>query len=122
MKDAVTAELVQHAADEMRHANLVADRLIQLGGSPVLEPKDWYKWSGCGYDAPLDHTVKTILEQNVKGEQCAIQVYSDLAGLAREADPVTYNIATQILQDEVMHEEDLQALQEDLELMLRTAR
>jgi len=35
------------------------------------------------------------------------------------ADPVTYNIALQIIEQEVEHEEDLQALQEDLELMLK---
>ena len=34
-------------------------------------------------------------------------------------DPVTYNIVLQILQDEVEHEEDLQSLAEDLELMLK---
>jgi bacterioferritin len=34
-------------------------------------------------------------------------------------DPVTYNIVLQILQDEVEHEEDLQALSEDLEMMLK---
>jgi len=33
-------------------------------------------------------------------------------------DPVTYNIVVQILQDEVEHEEDLQALLGDLEIML----
>jgi bacterioferritin len=33
-------------------------------------------------------------------------------------DPVTYNIVVQILQDEVEHEEDLQSLQEDLNMML----
>jgi len=33
-------------------------------------------------------------------------------------DPVTYNIVVQILQDEVEHEEDLQSLLEDLEMML----
>jgi bacterioferritin len=32
---------------------------------------------------------------------------------------VTYNIVLQILQDEVAHEEDLQALSEDLEMMLK---
>jgi bacterioferritin len=36
----------------------------------------------------------------------------------REKDPVTYNMVLQILQDEVEHEEDLQALQEDIDLML----
>jgi bacterioferritin len=34
-------------------------------------------------------------------------------------DPVTYNIVVQILQDEVAHEEDLQALSEDLDMMLK---
>ena len=34
-------------------------------------------------------------------------------------DPVTYNMAVRILQDEVMHEEDLQALLEDLNFMLK---
>ena len=33
-------------------------------------------------------------------------------------DPVTHNLVVQILQDEVEHEEDLQSLLEDLELML----
>jgi len=38
-------------------------------------------------------------------------------------DPVTYNMAVQILPDEVVHEEDLQALLEDLTMMLsRTGR
>ncbi|HUO57558.1 MAG TPA: ferritin-like domain-containing protein [bacterium] len=119
MKDAVIAELVQHAADEMRHATLITDRLIQLGGAPVLDPKDWYKFTSCGYDVPADHYVKKILEQNIKGEQCAIRFYSDLAKMTHEEDPVTYNVVTQILQDEVMHEEDLQSLNEDLELMVK---
>ena len=34
-------------------------------------------------------------------------------------DPVTYNLAVQILQDEVEHEEDLQALLEDLGVFLK---
>ena len=37
-------------------------------------------------------------------------------------DPVTYNIVLQILQDEVVHEEDLQAEMEDLQTLLKTAR
>ena len=33
-------------------------------------------------------------------------------------DPVTYNIAVQILEDEVEHEEDLQSLLEDLGVII----
>jgi hypothetical protein len=35
---------------------------------------------------------------------------------------VTYSIVLQILQDEVEHEEDLQAVREDLERLLTTHR
>jgi len=122
MREGVMAELVQHAADELRHATMVADRIIQLGGTPLLSPTEWDKWSTCGYEAPEDPHVTKLLEQNVKGEQCAIAVYNAMLKETRDVDPVTYNMAVQILQDEVMHEEDLQALQEDIELMLSDAR
>ncbi len=114
MKDAVIAELTQHAADELRHADMLSLRIIQLGGTPLLTPQEWLKRSHCGYDAPEDPHVKKLLMQNIKGEQCAISVYKSLVDLTADKDPVTYNIVLQILQDEVEHEEDLQSLEEDL--------
>jgi len=118
MKDAVTAELTLHATEELTHAELLATRIVQLGGTPVLSPDEWPKITNCGYDAPKDPYVEIILDQNIKGEQCAIRTYSKLLDITREADPVTYNIILQIITDEVEHEEDLAALKEDLELML----
>ena len=58
--------------------------------------------------------MKTILDQNIKGERCAIGFCKKLL-----EDRVTHNIVLQILQDKVEHEEDLQALSEDLEMMLK---
>jgi len=118
MKDAVVAELIQHAADELRHAGMVADRILQLGGTPLLEPKVWLDETNCGYDAPADPKVGVVLDQNVKGEQCAIEVYHKMMAFTKDRDPVTYNIALAILTDEVEHEEDLQALVEDYEVMV----
>ena len=115
MKDAVAAELLLHANEELSHADMLALRIIQLGGTPLLTPEDWYKNTHCGYDFPENPFVKVILEQNIKGEQCAIEVYQSLLKLVRDADPVTYNIVLTILQQEVEHEEDLQSLQEDIE-------
>ncbi len=114
-KEAVIAELIQHAADELRHADMLTSRIIQLGGTPILKPEDWYKMTNCGYATPDDPSVKTILEQNIKGEQCAVDEYDRLLEITQGKDPVTYNIILQILLDEVEHEEDLQALLEDLE-------
>ena len=119
MKDAVIAELEQHATEELNHAVMLTTRIIQLGGTPITKPEDWYKWTNCGYDAPDDAYVKTILEQNIKGEQCAIGVYQKLMETTVNKDPVTYNVVLQILEQEVEHEEDLQSLLEDLELMVK---
>lgn len=114
MKDAAVAELQQHAADELRHANMLADRILQLGGTPLLHPNDWMKYSNCGYDAPSDFDVVSILKDAIKGEQCAIRTYSDIAELTRNKDIVTYDLISQILADEVEHEEDLQSLHDDI--------
>ncbi|HNS80289.1 MAG TPA: ferritin-like domain-containing protein [Kiritimatiellia bacterium] len=119
MKDAVIAELVQHATEEMAHAELLVTRIIQLGGTPVLTPAKWFELTNCAYEPPEDPFVQVVLEQNIRGEQCAISVYDKLMKLTKDADPVTYNIALQIIQQEVEHEEDLQALLEDLSLMLK---
>lgn len=118
MKDAVAAELLLHATEELAHADLVANRIIQLGGKPVTEPKKWYEWSGCGYNPPEDEYVKTILNQNIEGERCAISYYNDLMKTTKDTDIITYNMVLTILNQEVEHEEDLQALLEDLELMV----
>lgn len=118
MKDAVIAELVLHATEELSHAELIATRIIQLGGTPVLSPSEWLKITTCGYDPPVDPFVEEILNQNIKGEQCAIRIYNEMLDITRVADPVTYNIILTIISQEVEHEEDLSALKEDLELML----
>jgi len=118
MKDAVAAELLLHSTEELAHANLLATRIIQLDGTPVLEPKDWYTLSPCKYDAPSDPYVAVLLDQNIAGEQCAISSYKHLMDVTKDKDMVTYNMALTILEQEVEHEEDLQSLKEDLDLMV----
>jgi bacterioferritin len=122
MKDAVIAELNLHSTEELAHAELISARIIQLGGTPVLSPEEWFRITNCGYDVPADPYVEEILNQNIRGEQCAIRIYSGLLDITREGDPVTYNIILQILSQEVEHEEDLSSLKEDLELMLSRSK
>ena len=119
MKDAVAAELNLHATEELNHALLLAGRIIQLGGTPVLTPEGWARESPCPYDAPEDPFVAVLLDQNIAGEQCAITTYKNLMDTTKDKDMVTYNLALTILEQEVEHEEDLQSLREDLELMVQ---
>jgi len=114
MKGEVAAELLEHANDELRHAGMIADRIVILGGEPVLDPKDWPKVANCKYAAPKDPHVKKLLEQNVEGERCAIRFYKKLLDMTLHKDPVTYQMVYEIMKDEIEHEDDLEALQEDL--------
>ena len=118
MKDAVAAELIEHAAEELAHADMLAERIIQLGGTPLISPEEWTSNTNCGYEAPSDAFVKKILTQNIKGEQCAIDVYQELLQIVKDKDPVTYNIILTILEEEVKHEEDLQSLAEDYDILM----
>lgn len=114
MRGQVVAELEEHAADELKHAGMLVNRILQLDGTPLLKPQDWYRASNCGYDAPEDPSVKAVLKQNIKGEQCAIEVYNKLLGFTKDKDPISYNMIVEILEDEVEHEDDLQTLLEDI--------
>jgi bacterioferritin len=119
MKGEVEGELIEHANDELRHADMLVERILQLGGTPIINPKDWFEKTNCGYEAPTDPNVWKILDQNIKGEQCAISVYSKLLKETMQLDPVTYQMVVEILGDEEEHEEDLEGIVEDLENLIK---
>ncbi|MFC1704061.1 ferritin-like domain-containing protein [Candidatus Omnitrophota bacterium] len=114
MRGIVASELEEHAGEELKHAGMLVERIITLGGTPILEPKDWYKETNCGYDKPSNPNTKALLKQNIKGEQCAIAVYGKILAFVKDKDPITYRMALEILEDEVKHEEDLESLLADM--------
>jgi bacterioferritin len=118
MRPEVQAELKEHANEELKHADMLADRIITLGGTPLLDPKEFALKSNCGYDAPKNPHVLKILEQNIKGEQCAIEVYNNiLKRLRGTTDMISFNMIRKIMEDEVKHEQDLEDLRDDIKLI-----
>jgi bacterioferritin len=117
MRSEIEPELLVHADQELNHAVLVVDRIIQLGGTPVLNPADWPKLGRCAYDAPVDPYVEVILEQNLKGERCAIQRYKEIADFTNGKDHTTHQMATTILNEELEHEQDIEDWLNDLKRM-----
>lgn len=115
MRSEVEAELLVHATEELGHAELVVTRIIQLGGTPVLNPGDWFEKARCQYEAPEDPYVEEILNQNLRGERCAIERYHELATVTREKDEATYQMALTIMNDEIEHEDDIEGWLRDLE-------
>lgn len=114
MRNFVESELLEHAKDELRHAEMLADRIVQLGGTPLLCFQSIIKQSECGFLVPKSPNTIVLLDQNIKSEQCAIMVYKGLLDYVRGKDDITFEIVREILADEVEHEEDLQSIQEDL--------
>ncbi len=108
MRSEIEPELLIHANQELGHATLVVGRIIQLGGTPLLDPQEWTKYARCAYDAPNDPYVEVILEQNLKGERCAIRRYKEIADFTNGKDHSTHQIATQILNEELEHEQDIE--------------
>ncbi len=114
MAERIKVELEEHAGEELKHANMLTERILQLGGTPVLEYKDLEKLSTCGFSAPKNPDGKAVLRQNIKGEQCAIAVYVKLLKLTEGKDILTHLMLQEILKEEVEHEDDLENILEDL--------
>lgn len=108
MRSEVEPELLLHADQELGHAVLVTNRIIQLGGTPVINPMEWTKLARCSYDEPSDPYIEVILEQNLKGERCAIQRYQEIADFTAGKDHSTHQMAVQILNEELEHENDIE--------------
>lgn len=122
MRSEIEPELLLHADQELGHAVLVVNRIIQLGGVPVLRPADWYTLSRCEYEAPADPYVEIILNQNLRGERCAIQRYQEIADFTSGKDHATHQMATTILNEEIEHEQDIEDWIGDIERMKEDLR
>lgn len=94
----------QIAIVEMMHAELIAERLDYLGGSPTTKP------------APIDvgKNAKDMLKIDKKAEEEAIAMYKDIIKLAeKENDYTTKKLFEQILADEENHHNTFSNLLED---------
>lgn len=113
-RPAVTAEFLAHAAEERGHADKLANRIYELGGTPPTSPAEIIKLSPNGYLTPTSTSIKELLEKAVEMERMAITDYNTLANLTLNKDHISYQLITSILADEVNHEEDLEMFLEDL--------
>jgi len=117
MRSEVEPELLLHADQELGHAVMVVDRIIQLGGTPVINPNEWAKLARCAYDEPSDPYIEVILEQNLDAERCAIQRFQEIADFTAGKDHSTHQMAVQILNEELEHETDIEDWMADLDRM-----
>lgn len=122
MRSEIEPELLLHATQELGHAVLVVNRILQLGGTPILNPNQWASYARCDYEEPIDPYVEAILNQNLTGERCAIQRYEEIAEYTNGKDLATYQMAITILNDELEHEHDIEGFLRDIERLREDIR
>jgi bacterioferritin len=93
------------AIEEMKHAEMIAERLFYLGGIPTTKPDPIFVGS----------SLKEMIEQDAKDEEIAIKLYQQIIELARKEDDETTNrIFRQILEDEERHHDTFISLLEEV--------
>ncbi len=105
--DTLAKVLEEQSMDELGHAGKLADRILQLGGEPVMNPSQLLVKCGCGYkEPPKEQTdLRQVIQDVLDAEGCAITFYSRMAEKYRATDLVTHEIFEDLLKDEVSDEE-----------------
>lgn len=119
MRPEIVAEFEEHALEELKHADWLAERIIQLGGIPVLNPDDWNKYARCKYLPPKDPNTIAVLKENLESERCAIGRYEGICDMSHGKDYETFRLAEKILKEEIEHEQELEDFIHDIELCLK---
>ena len=104
----VAAEFAQHAAEELAHADLIAERIVQLGGAPDYSPAVLVLRSHAEYVEGRD--LAEMIKEDLIAERVAIESYGEMIRFVGDGDPTTRVMLEGILATEEEHAEDLSSL------------
>lgn len=99
------AEFLEHAEQEAEHADKLAERIVQLGGEPELNPDLLSKNSHAQYVA--GNTLKEMVTEDLIAERIAIDSYREIIQYIGDKDPTTRRIFEEILAQEEEHADDM---------------
>ena len=102
---AIAEEFLVHANEETEHADMIAERIVQLGGEPDFNPSSLLQRSHADYDESTD--LKAMIRANLVAERVAIEAYTQMVKLIGDKDSTTRRILEHILSQEQEHAEEL---------------
>lgn len=106
--DPVKAEFLEHANEEMTHADRIAKRIVELGGEPNFSPDGLSARSHAEYVE--GDTLNSMIKEDLIAERIAIESYREMIAYLAEHDPTTQRMLKEILAGEEEHAEDLASL------------
>ncbi|WP_048305597.1 bacterioferritin [Halomonas sp. PR-M31] len=107
------AEFLEHAQQEQEHADMLAERIVQLGGAPNFSPEGLQSRSHAEYVEGSN--LKEMIQEDLIAERIAIDSYREIATYLGDKDPTSRRIMEDILAQEEEHADDMAGLLEGID-------
>ena len=104
LADSVKAEFLEHATQEQEHAHKIAERIVQLGGAPDLNPDTLTARSHAEYKEGQD--LRDMVKEDLIAERIAIDSYREMINYIGDRDTTTKRILESILAQEEEHADE----------------
>ncbi|WP_322106525.1 ferritin-like domain-containing protein [Paraburkholderia sp. J41] len=106
--EAVAQEFLEHANEEQQHADMLAARIVQLGGEPDFSPANLSERSHSEYKEGKN--LEDMIRENLIAERIAIESYRSIIQYLGDGDTTTRRIFEEILAVEEEHADDMSDL------------
>ena len=108
VSEPIKAHFLEHAKEEQAHAMTLAERIVQLGGEPDLNPNHLTKLSHAEYRE--GKTLKDMVKEDLIAERIAIDSYRELISYIGDRDTTTKKLLMHILEQEEEHADEFSDL------------
>ncbi len=104
----IKAEFLMHAKEEQQHADQLAQRIVQLNGTPDFNPATLVSRSHAEYDE--SENIQDMIRANLISERVAIEAYRQMIQEIGDSDPTTTHMLIGIMAKEEEHADDMRDL------------
>src|SRR5436853_731714 len=111
--DPIATEFLTHANEEQGHADQIAGRIVQLGGSPNVSPDGRLSRSHSEYVE--GQNLVDMIKEDLIAERVAIDSYTDMIRYVGDNDITTRRMLETILAVEEEHADDLVSFLADID-------
>ena len=101
----IAGEFLAHSNEEQGHADLIAARIVQLGGEPDFSPDSLTRRSHAEYVEGA--TLTEMIKEDLVAERIAIDSYRAFIQYLGDKDPTTRRLLESILAVEEQHADEL---------------
>jgi bacterioferritin len=98
-------EFLEHAIQEQDHADWLAERIVQLGGSPDFSPDGLSTRSHAEFVE--GENLSDMVKEDLVAERIAIDSYREIARYLGDKDPTSRRLVEKILEQEEEHADDM---------------